>query len=408
MKKLSGILLHILVLCVHSGNCQVVSPKDDLKEARTVIAMCPMDIMISPQTLMKVWLDDPIPIAYYTSEEKQVQKFINEKIADKIIVYSPISVSGEWTSVDFEEITPYNWKWVDFDLSKPDSTISKISLLRPNWWLKEIGADAVGKQIFLNMPELGSQGWATVKAIRVNQLDTRFWDENRKGDYASRPITGRFEHTSNDVYNLYFENNPNPLGVTGSHPIWSMDRNDWVGAKELLIGEKVKTQEGVTVLKSRTKSDVKQKVYNLEIYKDHNFLVGMDKIIVHNNCWDDILKNLDENVIYSRIVKKDKKGRTYGVNSPNTPSLADFNPRIEMFYAEDLGELIPRHGINEAQLNALRELSNEELIKFRADDPISINGSNITGGHHRIYEILRRVKEGTMPANTPISILHHD
>ena len=27
------------------------------------------------------------------------------------------------------------------------------------------------------------------------------------------------------------------------------------------------------------------KVYNLEVYKDHNFLVSTDKILVHNTCW---------------------------------------------------------------------------------------------------------------------------
>jgi hypothetical protein len=186
-------------------------------------------------------------------------------------------------------------KWIDFELPKPDGTLTKIALRRPHWWLREIGADSVEKKVYLNMPELGSQGWATVKAIRVNQLDTRFWNENRKGDYVSRPITGKFEHESNDVYYLHFGDNPNPLGVTGSHPIWSTDRNDWVGAKDLQIGEKVKTQEGLTVLKSRTKSNKKQKVYNLEIYKDHNFLVSTDKILVHNSCV--LLDKLDNSSI---------------------------------------------------------------------------------------------------------------
>ncbi|NJO01697.1 MAG: hypothetical protein HC880_08405 [Bacteroidia bacterium] len=252
---------------------------------------------------MKVWIDDPMPLSFYTSKEKEVQKLINEKTTDGIITYSPLSAEKEWTSVDFEEITPYTWKWIDFELPKPDGTLTKIALRRPHWWLREIGADSVGKQVYLNMPELGSQGWATVKAIRVNQLDTRFWDENRKGDFVSRPITGKFEHESNDVYYLHFGDNPNPLGVTGSHPIWSIDRNDWVGASELRIGEKVKTQEGLTVLKSRTKSDKRQKVYNLEIYKDHNFLVSTDKILVHNSCVTDVLGGLTTGKINTKHIQ---------------------------------------------------------------------------------------------------------
>lgn len=286
MKNLSKILLSVFLFwtCTLNLNAQVASRESNLLESKGVMAFRPIDIMTSPQTLMKVWIDDPMPLSFYTPKEKEVQKVINEKTTDGIITYSPLSAEKEWTSIDFEEITPYTWKWIDFELPKPDGTLTKIALRRPHWWIREIGADSVGKKVYLNMPELGSQGWATVKAIRVNQLDTRFWDENRKGDYVSRPITGKFEHESNDVYYLHFGDNPNPLGVTGSHPIWSIDRNDWLGASELRIGEKVKTQDGLTILKSRTKSTEKQKVYNLEIYKDHNFLVSTDKILVHNSC----------------------------------------------------------------------------------------------------------------------------
>ncbi len=38
-------------------------------------------------------------------------------------------------------------------------------------------------------------------------------------------------------------------------------------------------------LHSCIKSAERQKVYNLEVYKDHNFLVSTDKILVHNTCW---------------------------------------------------------------------------------------------------------------------------
>ena len=166
-------------------------------------------------------------------------------------------------------------------------------------------AEQIGNKVYLDMPEMGIRGYAEVKNIRVNQLDTRFWNENRDGDYVSRPITGKFEHESNDVYYLHFGDNPYPLGVTGSHPIWSIDRNDWVEASELRIGEKVKTHDGLTVLHSRIKSAERQKVYNLEVYKDHNFLVSTDKILVHNSCGDGwIGKDL-----YSKIGNKNPELR---------------------------------------------------------------------------------------------------
>jgi hypothetical protein len=59
-------------------------------------------------------------------------------------------------------------------------------------------------------------------------------------------------------------------------------------------------------------------------------------------------------------------------------------------------------------------MSNEELLKFRVNDPMSGNlnvtgdGFSITGGHHRLAEIIQRVKDGRLPADTPIRILFHD
>lgn len=122
--------------------------------------------------------------------------------------------------------------------------------------------------------------------------------------------------------------------------------------------------------------------------------------------WDDF----DESVLY-RIVKTDKKGRTYGGGrrgSPHEPTLEDFNPKLETVTAEDLVNFIPKHGINDMQLTQIAELSNEDLIKFRGDDPISANGLDVTGGHHRMHEILRRVKAGTISPDTPIKIMFHD
>ena len=186
------------------------------------------------------------------------------------------------------------------------------------------------------MPEMGLRGYAEVKNIRVNQLDTRFWNENREGDYVSRPITGKFEHESNDVYYLHFGDNPHPLGVTGSHPIWSIDRNDWVGASELKIGEKVKTHDGLTVLHSRIKSAERQKVYNLEVYKDHNFLVSKDKILVHNTCLP--IKSLQGKSLNWITKQKPKGWQTVKKDNEKGWKWLDENGRERLIYERPSGE----------------------------------------------------------------------
>lgn len=284
-------LMNSFLTCSKDISAQTVTFPSSVKGNKT-ISFRPMNVFIDPELLANVWDDRPVSLSVYTDEEKSFQNEINAKTIDGIMSYSPIGQKNKYERIDFEDITPFTWKWVDFDLPKEDGTITKVNLLRPNWWLRETGIDSVGKIFYLSMPEMGAEGYAKVTAIRINQIDTRLWKEYRKGDYLNRPVTGRFEHESDNVYNLTFESNSKPLGVTGSHPIWSIDRNDWVAAGNLRIGESIKTQDGITRLASKQKILGKYKVYNLEIYRDHTFLVSTNKILTHNNCLDNLVRKL--------------------------------------------------------------------------------------------------------------------
>lgn len=264
---------------------QDVAMGSNLLESKGLMSFRPMDVVADqPEALMKVWVDEPIPLSFYSEADKAAQKIINTKVSDGIITYSPISGEKEWIAIDYEEITPHTWKWVDFELAKGDGSLSKVHLLRPHWWLKSQGADRVGNKVYLDMPEMGITGWAELKSIRINQLDTRFWEENRQGDFVTRPVTGKFEHETENVYELTFEGGAGPLGVTGTHPIYSMDRKGWVEVQSLKEGELVKTKTGTLPLLSSKKLEGKHKVYNLEVYRDHNYLVSTDRVLVHNGC----------------------------------------------------------------------------------------------------------------------------
>ena len=255
---------------------------------------------VNPYELLKLWGEKPLDKSLYSQKDIETQQKINEKTTDGIMTYSPIDKEIEWTEIDEEEITPYTWKWADFELLQVDGTLTTAKLRRPNWWLKKHNATKEGDSVYLDIPELGSKGWAKLKKIRVNQLDTRFWKEHRKGDYLSRPITGKFTHEADDVYYLTFSGDKKPLGVTGGHWIWSEDRKDWIPATQLKIGEHVRTMtgSGLATLKKKVKDNKGfQKVYNLEVYRDHNFQVAKQGILVHNSCADDVVNSA------GRIVK---------------------------------------------------------------------------------------------------------
>jgi hypothetical protein len=123
---------------------------------------------------------------------------------------------------------------------------------------------------------------------------------------------------------------------------------------------------------------------------------------------------LTEAVRY-RIVRGDAKGRAFGTpRNPRAPTVEEFNPRIGELDAGDIGGAIKgrKHGIFPDQAESVSRMSNEELLRFRPDDPISGvihgDGFSITGGHHRLVEIVRRVEAGTLPMDANIRILFHD
>ena len=360
-----------------------VAVNSNLTESHVILSLRPIDIMTTPQTLMNVWINEPIPLDQYSEKEKEVQQLINEKTTDGIITYSPLNGNKEYLDIDHEEITPYTWKWIKLELKKPDGTLSKISLRRPNWWIKKNQADKIGNSIRLILPEMGINGDATVTKINANQLDTRLWDENRKGDYVSRPITGKFEHQSSDVANYYFKGLDKPIGATSLHPFWSVDRNDWVAIGELEIGETVKTKDGITQLTSKEQMEGLQIVYNLEIYKEHNYFVSNNALLVHNNCITNIAKKYKNfqcmqcaDEIVSSLKSKGLKGEILDITTNGNKGMAG------NVWSDKMGKNIATNGRHRAVLYDGKVYDNifPEGISYDkwVNDIFSPTGYNVT------------------------------
>ena len=72
-----------------------------------------------------------------------------------------------------------------------------------------------------------------------------------------RLVTGRFEHSSAEVLNLYVEGEQtDPIGTTASHPFWSQDRQAFVSAELLRTTERLRLEDGRTaaVIENRATS----------------------------------------------------------------------------------------------------------------------------------------------------------
>ena len=71
---------------------------------------------------------------------------------------------------------------------------------------------------------------------------------------------------------------------TPIHPIWSLDRGDWVPLGEMEPGETLASATGPATLLSTTTTTRPTPVYNLEINRHHVYQVGNLAVLVHNSC----------------------------------------------------------------------------------------------------------------------------
>ena len=328
MKAWSHILSFVLCVRVCLGMLVAQQP-----------SITPKSTFHTPTQLADHWADTPIPLSAYTPQELTMQRLLNQQEA-AVIAYAPEKEEVFWASseldlpgqngiVDALEITPYTWKWVELEMRKADGSELVMRLRRPHQWFWQTGADSLGQTIWIDMPEMGAQGWATVQRIWPQQLDTRLWEEHRQGDYAARPITGRFIHQSEDVWDFYFSHSDSAIGATANHPFWSEDRMAWVEVGELALGERVRLHGGETAtLTRKVRRPGWHKVYNLEIWRDHNFHVGEEGVWVHNGCIDDALGNLNTNDWHHILNGSKRKNPSVGYNDHGWRKLFS-NPNSE-------------------------------------------------------------------------------
>ncbi|MFV0444216.1 MAG: polymorphic toxin-type HINT domain-containing protein, partial [Planctomycetaceae bacterium] len=57
-------------------------------------------------------------------------------------------------------------------------------------------------------------------------------------------VTATYRHQSQRVLDVQIAGNPAPLGTTANHPFWSADRQAFVRADELRVGERLQRADG--------------------------------------------------------------------------------------------------------------------------------------------------------------------
>jgi RHS repeat-associated protein len=151
-----------------------------------------------------------------------------------------------------------------------DGDVWDVELLRTQSWFE--------REVLLDHTFVLEISDTLTAQARVLDVQPAFLDADAPGSL----VTGRFDHTSHNVYELVFEGADAVVRTTGDHPFYSADRAAFVPASELAIGEAVETANGTLRVSSARALEGTYRVYNLEVAGAHEYLVTTEGFRVHN------------------------------------------------------------------------------------------------------------------------------
>ena len=223
-------------------------------------------------------------------------------LGSRISTKNPEAFGAENPIPDAHEST---WRLLSAEIEREDGAQVEVELLRPVTWIEEQGFTP-GVRIYLRLEELNVAGWATIRAVAPCPTLSNGHGNLVTGRFVTRGATNLVEATFSDGLN-----EPTILNGTSIHPVWSLDRLDWVPLGELAIGEQVYSNDGPLSLVARTSRNQPTDVYNIEVDCEHVYQVGNAGILVHNQCAEVI------EALQSGVISKTSKYRAGVSKSPD-------------------------------------------------------------------------------------------
>ena len=156
---------------------------------------------------------------------------------------------------------------------KGSEDVYEIELLRSLEWIRKVGA-APRRFIEIELAEMGLSGLAKVESITA-------CPPINPG--AGRVVLMTVTHMDSGVMEIEFDGLKKALEPTINHPLFSADRNDWVPAGLLCVGEQIKTKNGAAKINAIRWKNGEHRVYNFEVEADHAYFVTEYELLSHNN-----------------------------------------------------------------------------------------------------------------------------
>jgi hypothetical protein len=188
----------------------------------------------------------------------------------------PTKNPNRWEVDPQPEPDQHTWARLSITVERSDGGIVDAEIIRPRSWILANGVCA-GRLLPLNLPELGVSGLAMVTSI-----DDCPPIADGEGSVVTARFVTREVHILASVDVLGADGTVETITGTTIHPVWSVDRQEWVPLGELIEGETLQGLDGLAVILSVTLSRVAESVYNIEVHGEHVYQVGELGLLVHN------------------------------------------------------------------------------------------------------------------------------
>ena len=166
------------------------------------------------------------------------------------------------------------WQHVILTVDRSDGATVDVELLRPTRWVEQ-NQLAGGRRLPIQIPEIDVDGMATIHEVQACP---------RLAVGEGSFITGRFiTRRVEKTIEMRLEDGSTIVG-TAIHPVWSLDRNDWVPLGDLTEGKLLHSECGPIAVRSLRVHNQPTCVYNLEVHGEHVYQVGDLGLLVHNAC----------------------------------------------------------------------------------------------------------------------------
>ena len=167
------------------------------------------------------------------------------------------------------------WAKLSITAEGSDGGIVDAEIIRPRSWILRNGI-CVGRMLPFNLPELEVSGLALVTAI-----DDCPPIADGEGSVVTARFVTREVHIVASVDVLGADGTVETITGTTIHPVWSVDRQEWVPLAELAQGERLQGLDGLAVVLGVSLARVSQPVYNIEVHGEHVYQVGELGLVVH-------------------------------------------------------------------------------------------------------------------------------